>query len=53
MNDIKLVPSRLYTTASQKVEKQVEEDLEVADPSFEDAIAAIEAEAEDEDDVPT
>jgi hypothetical protein len=48
MNDIKVVPSRLYTAASQKVEKQVEKELEIPDPDFEDAMAALE-EAEEEE----
>lgn len=47
MNDIKVVSSKLYTVASQKVEKQVEKELEIPDPSLEDAIAALEEEEED------
>jgi len=47
---VKVVPSKLYTTASQKVEEKVEDDLKVPDPplSAEEAIATIIQNDEDE-----
>jgi len=40
---VKVVPSKLYTTASQKVEEKVEDELKIPDPplSEEEAIATV------------